>query len=143
MLCYAAAEMLPFSHVCSKVMGNVYLYDKQTNAKGINKYKKGKRVLDYLNWQKKSYFIMSFDNRKKFCLNMHLLSTKNLIKSLWNVKAKFVCPKRLKIAWYNIPYFVKVFGQTYMRKQCRPRSDAAERGVWSGSQLFAIHEAVF
>ena len=23
-------------------------------------------------------------------------------------------------------------------KQCRPRSDAAERGVWSGSTLFAI-----
>ena len=26
-----------------------------------------------------------------------------------------------------------------MRKQCRPWSDAAERGAWSGSALFALH----
>ena len=26
-----------------------------------------------------------------------------------------------------------------MCKQCRPRSDAAERGVWSGSTLFALN----
>ena len=28
-------------------------------------------------------------------------------------------------------------------KQCRPRSDAAERGVWSGSPLFANSLAIF
>ena len=28
-------------------------------------------------------------------------------------------------------------------KQCRPRSDAAECGVWSGSIPFAIHTAIF
>ena len=27
-------------------------------------------------------------------------------------------------------------------KQCRPRSDAAERGVWSGSTLFATQSVL-
>ena len=27
-------------------------------------------------------------------------------------------------------------------KQCRPRSDAAERGVWSGSTLFALNSGI-
>ena len=27
-------------------------------------------------------------------------------------------------------------------KQCRPRSDAAERGVWSGSTLFALRSDI-
>ena len=29
-----------------------------------------------------------------------------------------------------------------MSKQCRPWSDAAERGVWSGSTLFATHPTI-
>ena len=37
----------------------------------------------------------------------------------------------------------KIFGQTVYGKQCRPRSDAAERGVRSGSILFATHPSVF
>ena len=32
-------------------------------------------------------------------------------------------------------------GQTGLRKQWRPWSDAAERGVWSGSTLFVYHPA--
>ena len=31
---------------------------------------------------------------------------------------------------------------TGLSKQCRPRSDAAKRGVWSGSTLFATHAAI-
>ena len=41
-----------------------------------------------------------------------------------------------------LPYLLYVFGQTGLSKQCRPRSDATERGVWSGSTLFAIHPAI-
>ena len=37
----------------------------------------------------------------------------------------------------------KMLGQIGLCKQYRPRSDAAERGVWSGSILFAIHIAIF
>ena len=33
--------------------------------------------------------------------------------------------------------------ETCLSKQCRPRSDVAERDVWSGSPLFATHAAVF
>ena len=33
--------------------------------------------------------------------------------------------------------------KTYLSKQCRPRSDAAECGVCSGSTLFATLPAVF
>ena len=36
-------------------------------------------------------------------------------------------------------YLLYVFRQTCLRKQCRSRSDAAVRGVWSGSALFATH----
>ena len=41
-----------------------------------------------------------------------------------------------------LPYFLYVFGQTGLNKQCRPRSNSAERGVWSGSTLFASHPAI-
>ena len=41
-----------------------------------------------------------------------------------------------------VPYLLCVFGQTGMSKRCRSRSDAAERGVWSGSTLFATHPAI-
>ena len=34
--------------------------------------------------------------------------------------------------------FLSELGQTGLSKQCRSRSDAAERGVWSGSTLFAL-----
>ena len=36
-------------------------------------------------------------------------------------------------------YLSKVFRQTGLSKQCRPRWDAAECGIWSGSALFATH----
>ena len=39
-------------------------------------------------------------------------------------------------------YFYE-FEQTGLSKQCRPWSDAAQRGVWSGSILFVTHQAVF
>ena len=42
----------------------------------------------------------------------------------------------------ELPYFHYAFGQASLSKQCRPRSDAAERGVWSGSTHFAIHTAI-
>ena len=41
-----------------------------------------------------------------------------------------------------LPYLLYIFGQTGLSKQCRRRSDAAERGVWSGSILFATHTAI-
>ena len=37
---------------------------------------------------------------------------------------------------------VYAFEKTGLSKQCSPRSDAAERGVWSGSILFAIHPTI-
>ena len=41
-----------------------------------------------------------------------------------------------------ISYLLCVFGQTGQSKQCSPSSDAAKRGVWSGSTLFATHPAI-
>ena len=32
--------------------------------------------------------------------------------------------------------------ETDIGKQCRPRSDAAERGVWSGSTLLALNTGI-
>ena len=43
----------------------------------------------------------------------------------------------------KIPYLPYVFRQTGLSKQYRPRWDAAERGVSSGSTLFATHPAIF
>ena len=38
--------------------------------------------------------------------------------------------------------FLGIFWKRGMGKKCTPWSDAAERGVWSGSTLFANHPAV-
>ena len=43
---------------------------------------------------------------------------------------------------FNTLLTLYVFGQTTLGKQYRPRSDAAECGVWSGSTLFATHPAI-
>ena len=40
------------------------------------------------------------------------------------------------------PYLHYVFGQTGLRKQCRPRSDAAECVVWSEFTRFATNQAI-
>ena len=42
--------------------------------------------------------------------------------------------------WVNT-VFILIIGQISLSKLCRPRSDAAERGDWSGSTLFATHPA--
>ena len=34
----------------------------------------------------------------------------------------------------------EAFGQTILNKQCRLRSDATERGVWSEATMFAIYQ---
>ena len=47
--------------------------------------------------------------------------------------------------WFDLiklPYLLYVLGQAGLIKQCRPRSDAATRGVRSGSTLFATHTAI-
>ena len=54
---------------------------------------------------------------------------------------------RTHIPWFlerkvRLPYLPLVFGQTGPRKQCRPRSDAADCVVWSGSTRFATHSSV-
>ena len=35
------------------------------------------------------------------------------------------------------------YNQIDPSKQCRPKSDAVEWGIWSGSTLFATHSALF
>ena len=40
------------------------------------------------------------------------------------------------------PYLLYVFGLAVLSKQCRPRSDAAERGVRSESTLLATHPEI-
>ena len=39
-------------------------------------------------------------------------------------------------------FLLYIFEKTGLSNQCWPRSNAAERGVWSGSTLFATHPAV-
>ena len=39
-------------------------------------------------------------------------------------------------------YLPKVFRQTSLSKQYRPRSDATECGIWSGPALFATHPTI-
>ena len=41
-----------------------------------------------------------------------------------------------------LSYLLYVFGKTGLAKQCRSRSDATERGVWSGSTLFCTHQTI-
>ena len=42
-----------------------------------------------------------------------------------------------------LPYLLRVFGQTGLSKQSRPRWDAAKCGISSGSTLFATQPAIF
>ena len=45
--------------------------------------------------------------------------------------------------YLNRYVFVRVLGQRGLSKPSLPRSDAAERGIRSGSTLFATHPALF
>ena len=51
----------------------------------------------------------------------------------------FVCSSLLKSA---LPYLPYVIGHTGLNKQYRPRWDAAERGISSGSTLFVTYPAM-
>ena len=42
----------------------------------------------------------------------------------------------------KLAYLFYVFGKTMLGKQCRPRSDAAKRGVSLGSTQFATRSAI-
>ena len=53
--------------------------------------------------------------------NLHYCSLKG---TLWLTRLSLASPKR------------------DIGKQCKPRSDAAERGVWSGSTLFALNTGI-
>ena len=58
-----------------------------------------------------------------------------LIQRRLNVDATSMDPRwflRVFNLKKKIPYLLYLFGQTNLRKQCRLRSDAAWRGVWSG-----------
>ena len=50
--------------------------------------------------------------------------------------------KGVKGDLFKLAYLLYVFGKTSLSKQCRPRSDAVHRSVWSGSTLFATHPAI-
>ena len=47
------------------------------------------------------------------------------------------------VDFIKLLYLVYVFGKTDQDKQCQLRSDAAERGIWSGSTLFATHSGLY
>ena len=59
-----------------------------------------------------------------------------LMNALTWGKLRIVAIRLIKSAYLTV-----VFRQTGLDKQCRPRSDATERGVWSGSTLIAPHQA--
>ena len=47
--------------------------------------------------------------------------------------------------WFGVAHLTHISQASHKRdlcKQCRPRSDAAERGVWSGSTLFALRMGI-
>ena len=62
----------------------------------------------------------------------------DIFLTVWDMAFMYVHVYILRLSYRNL----KVLGQIGLCKQCRPRSDAAERGVWSGSTLFAIHTAI-
>ena len=55
------------------------------------------------------------------------------------------CRSIYSICKWGIVYLIHLCLASYKRdigKRCRPRSDAAERGVWSGSTLFAFSTGI-
>ena len=53
------------------------------------------------------------------------------------------CEFAFRLSHGFIKPFKDILGHTGLSKQCTPRSDATERGVWSGSALFATHPVTF
>ena len=47
-----------------------------------------------------------------------------------------------KADFLTYPYIPLVFRQTCLSKRCRPRSDATECGVWSGSSVSCIYPII-
>ena len=43
---------------------------------------------------------------------------------------------------YILTHFSRDTPKRVIGKQCRPRSDAAEHGIWSGSTLFALNKGI-
>ena len=55
---------------------------------------------------------------------------------------RVVKPQHNPILRGLLPYLFYIFRQTALSKQCRPRFDAAECGVWSGFTLLATNQAI-
>ena len=90
--------------------------------------------------------------RLRECAEPHEPSLVAYVKStiiLWAGSYGFVVSVRKifsRTLWFGICVFYVIYFHLinpykptvpFLGKQCRPRSDAAERGVWSGSPLFA------
>ena len=89
-------------------------------------------------WQTLMVFLKDFFKNVNLKKQQQKTDNKKACKITQHAKLKHhTCPKIL------LPYLPYVFGQTGLSKQFRPRWDAAERGVSSGSTLFATHPAIF
>ena len=81
-----------------------------------------------------------------FILKMHflLLQWEKILYVLGKIRFSRADPRWLLKGFdlVKLLRFLYVFGQRDLSKQCRPRSDAAKRGVWSGSTLFATYRAI-
>ena len=91
--------------------------------------------------RKQIRYVSQSDQRSQ--LNMKYLQKWHL-SNCENVQVQQILPSCCsRIIPNNLPYLSYVFGQTGLSKQFRPRWDAAEFGVSSGSTLFATHPAIF
>ena len=96
-------------------------------------------------WENFSYFFI------KTCMLWVLMRSTSERHFSW-IPTTYIFYEKLRKSYQNnhqilcrigIQYLPYVFGQTGLSKQFRPRWDAAERGVSSGSTLFATHPAIF
>ena len=99
---------------------------------------------------KRNRFYLNNFNFNKEIVFWVLLKRNKYSRKLFTFKFDFVIPYKVLSIIYH-PYvklmflecknylthisLASLFGD--LGKQCRPRSDATERGVWSGSDLFA------
>ena len=74
--------------------------------------------------------------------SLHIINNTRINESKWRCGTIF---RQKKTNWKEskLTHFSRETRKRVTGKRCRPRSDAAERGVWSGSSLFANSLAIF
>ena len=142
-------QRTPFGHIYVKHRRVVYESDKE-----IKRHRQQKTYINH------ATTVFKKNNNNKHSTKYGLdgsatykdtwITKRRFSDSAWQISmSKWLCSSYLgrvmdQMQYYNsLTHCSRETSKRVIGKQCRPRSDAAERGVWSGSSLFANSLAIF